>query len=159
MADKEQEERARVVAAAREWLGTPYHHRASVKGHGCDCAQLLVNAFSGAGLMDFFEPAVYSMDWHLHRGEEKYLAEIEQRLKLVDDDERAVIERPESFQPQPGDVLMLRLGRTFSHSALVTQWPYVIHAYAMSQIVEEVDIRGTPLALRPLRVYTYWRDE
>ena len=155
--DKEQEERARVVASAREWLGTPYHHRASVKGHGCDCAQLLVNAFAGAGLMDLFEPAVYSMDWHLHRGEEKYLGEVEQRLHRVDDDERPYVSRPKGTSFEPGDVLMFRLGRTFSHSAMVTQWPYVIHAYAPSQIVEEVDMRGTPLDSRPLRVYTFWR--
>jgi NlpC/P60 family putative phage cell wall peptidase len=30
-----------VVAAARAWLGTPYRHRASVLGAGCDCLGLL----------------------------------------------------------------------------------------------------------------------
>lgn len=30
-----------VVAAAREWLGTPYRHRASTPGAGCDCLGLL----------------------------------------------------------------------------------------------------------------------
>lgn len=30
-----------VVAAAREWLGTPYRHRASTLGAGCDCLGLL----------------------------------------------------------------------------------------------------------------------
>ena len=29
-----------VVAAARGWLGTPYHDQASVKGVGCDCLGL-----------------------------------------------------------------------------------------------------------------------
>jgi NlpC/P60 family putative phage cell wall peptidase len=29
------------VAAAREWLGTPYRHRASTLGAGCDCLGLL----------------------------------------------------------------------------------------------------------------------
>lgn len=31
----------RVVSAAREWLGTPYRHRASTLGAGCDCLGLL----------------------------------------------------------------------------------------------------------------------
>ena len=31
---------AGVFAAARSWLGTPYHDQASVKGVGCDCAGL-----------------------------------------------------------------------------------------------------------------------
>lgn len=30
-----------VVAAAREWVGTPYRHRAAERGLGCDCIGLL----------------------------------------------------------------------------------------------------------------------
>ena len=30
-----------MVAAAREWLGTPYRHRASTLGAGCDCLGLI----------------------------------------------------------------------------------------------------------------------
>ncbi|MDB5622402.1 MAG: hypothetical protein JWR39_965 [Devosia sp.] len=30
-----------VVAAARQWLGTPYRHQASAMGAGCDCLGLL----------------------------------------------------------------------------------------------------------------------
>lgn len=30
-----------VVEAARQWLGTPYRHRASMLGAGCDCLGLL----------------------------------------------------------------------------------------------------------------------
>lgn len=30
-----------VVAAARDWLGTPYRHQASTLGAGCDCLGLL----------------------------------------------------------------------------------------------------------------------
>jgi NlpC/P60 family putative phage cell wall peptidase len=33
--------RARIVAAARIWLGTPYHHQASLRGVGCDCLGLV----------------------------------------------------------------------------------------------------------------------
>ena len=29
--------RARVLAEARRWLGTPWHHRAALPGVGCDC--------------------------------------------------------------------------------------------------------------------------
>ena len=29
--------RAAIVAAARGWVGTPYHHQASSRGVGCDC--------------------------------------------------------------------------------------------------------------------------
>lgn len=29
--------RGEIVAAARGWVGTPYHHQASLRGSGCDC--------------------------------------------------------------------------------------------------------------------------
>jgi cell wall-associated NlpC family hydrolase len=29
--------REAVIAEARTWLGTPWHHQASLKGVGCDC--------------------------------------------------------------------------------------------------------------------------
>ncbi len=32
---------ATIVRRARGWLGTPYHHQASVKGVGCDCLGLI----------------------------------------------------------------------------------------------------------------------
>lgn len=33
--------RVRVVEIARRWIGTPYHHQASLKGVGCDCLGLV----------------------------------------------------------------------------------------------------------------------
>jgi NlpC/P60 family putative phage cell wall peptidase len=32
---------AEVVAAARAWVGTPYRHRAALRGVGCDCIGLI----------------------------------------------------------------------------------------------------------------------
>jgi NlpC/P60 family putative phage cell wall peptidase len=32
---------AQIVTCARDWIGTPYVHQASVKGVGCDCLGLL----------------------------------------------------------------------------------------------------------------------
>lgn len=36
-----------VVALARAWLGTPYRHRASTMGAGCDCLGLLRGVWRG----------------------------------------------------------------------------------------------------------------
>lgn len=33
--------RSEIVAAARRWVGTPYHHQASLRGVGCDCLGLV----------------------------------------------------------------------------------------------------------------------
>lgn len=150
-------ERAAVVAQARRWTGTPYHHRAHVLGGGVDCARLILEAFAGAGLEDHFDPGQYSPDWHLHRSEEKYAEVVESYMARIDFNELPLESRDfNTLVFLPGDVLMFRVGRTFSHGAIVTDWPFIIHAYFPSKMVEEVDMRGTPMAHKPMRAYSYW---
>ena len=46
---------ARVVAEARRWIGTPYHHQARLRGVGCDCAGLIIGVGLATGTLDFSE--------------------------------------------------------------------------------------------------------
>ncbi len=58
-----------VVAAARAWLGTPYRHRASALGAGCDCLGLLRGVWRRV-MGD--EPEAlpnYSSDWRRVEGD------------------------------------------------------------------------------------------
>lgn len=148
-------QRAAVVSEARRWLGTPYHHRASVLGVGVDCALLLREAFAGAGLITRFDPGHYTGDWHMHRGEEKYLATVEQYARLISPEGDPSVDDQE-IPYDPGDILLWRVGRTFSHSAMVTEWPFIIHSYLPAMMVEEVDVRRTPMSARPMRAFSYW---
>ncbi len=100
-------ERARVVAEARKWVGTPYHACADVRGAGVDCGMLLVRVFVDTGLLAPFDPRPYPEDWHLHRSEERYLYFASDRLGEV-------------AEPGPGDIIVFKYGRTFSHGAIVT---------------------------------------
>ena len=43
--------RADVVAAARGWLDTPFHHQARLKGVGVDCAGLVIGVARELGLV------------------------------------------------------------------------------------------------------------
>lgn len=156
MTPQELLQRHSVRDEARRWAATPYHHRAAVLGVGIDCARLLLEAFAGAGLIERFEPDAYSCDWHLHRSEERYLQTIERYAARIDVNEESIKDRQKAFHVQPADILMWKVGRTFSHSAIVTEWPFIIHAYLPSRIVEEVDVRNTDMAERPCRVYSYW---
>lgn len=45
--------RMAVIAEAREWVGTPYHHQAAVKGVGCDCGGLIRAVGANTALMHF----------------------------------------------------------------------------------------------------------
>lgn len=148
-----------VVAEARSWLGTPYHHRASVKGHGVDCGQLIIRAFIDVGLVPPFETGNYNHDWHLHRNEERYLEYVERYLKRIDDVEYPLKDRESSFSRLPGDVLVWRVGRTFSHGGIVTRWPWIIHSSFPDRMVVEVELYNTPMSIRPMRVYSFWGQE
>ena len=123
-------DRAAVVAAARGWIGTPYHMGADIKGVGVDCAMILVRVFCDLGLVAPFDPRPYSSDWHLHRSEEVYL--------------RLLLERAhEVAAPQAGDVVLFRYGRCFSHGGIVTKAePFtLVHAFASAGVVLEEELR------------------
>jgi NlpC/P60 family putative phage cell wall peptidase len=121
--------RARVVAAARDWIGTPYHHMADLRGVGCDCAMLLVRVYCDLGLVEPFDPRPYTRDWHLHRGEERYLKFLLARAREVP-------------APQAADVMLFRYGRCFSHGAIVTRTAplTVVHAFASARCVVEEEL-------------------
>jgi len=118
--------RTAIVAAARAWNGTPYHHMADVKGVGCDCAMLLVRVYCDLGLVEPFDPRPYPRDWHLHRGEERYLDFLFARTIEV-------------AAPAPGDVILFRYGRCFSHGGIVTIADplTIVHAFHPARVVLE----------------------
>jgi cell wall-associated NlpC family hydrolase len=115
--------RALVVQIAREWLGTPYHHHARIKGVGVDCAQLLCAVYEEAGLVSPVDTGHYPHDWHLHRSEEMFLA----WLRRVG---AAIVE-----EPLAGDVAVFRFGRAFSHGAVMVDERTCIHSYINQGVI------------------------
>lgn len=144
----ELELRAAVVAAARSWRRTPYHHASAVKGAGVDCAFLLIEAFSEAGVIERFTPDPYPPDWHLHRSEELYVQTIERFASEFD---------WRQHTPQPGDIVVWKYGRTFSHGGIVSEWPNVVHAFAPYRMVDETPVPGSPMDGREMRAFSFWR--
>src|ERR1700722_6207597 len=118
------EQRAAVVDEARCWIGTPYHHAADVKGHGVDCAMILIRVYAAVGLIEDFDPRPYTRDWFMHRGEEKYLGHLFDRSREV----RA---------PGLGDIIVFRQGRLYAHAGIVSQLDplAIIHAFAPAVFV------------------------
>jgi hypothetical protein len=62
-----------VIDEAREWLCTPYHHMARVKGAGADCLTLLAAVYEKAEVIPRVEVPFYPPDWNFHRDTERYL--------------------------------------------------------------------------------------
>lgn len=112
-------ERTRIVAAARAWIGTPYHHQASLKGVGADCLGLVRGVYREVYGREAEAPPAYSRDWAEASGEETMLAAAARHLVAVP---------PKSAQP--GDVLVFRLrtGVVAKHAALMAAPQTMIHA-------------------------------
>lgn len=151
MPGNESAQRAAIVAAARSWIGTPYHNCADIKGVGVDCGMLLVRVFVDAGLCAPFDPRPYPPDWHLHRGEERYLRFLSDRCGEV-------------MQPRPGDVMMLRYGRCYAHGGILTKVTplAIVHAFHPARRVLEEEIAHNSMlreASRAPRFFSYWTGQ
>jgi cell wall-associated NlpC family hydrolase len=156
----EREQRAALVAEARTWLGTPFRDQGDVKGKNgaVDCAMLLVRSAQPAGLIDAaFDPRPYPPQWHLHRDEERF-------LKVIADIIAARGEGTEvTRSPIPGDVIVYRVGRCFSHGGIVIDGHHVIHAYYKTGRVAISPLNEVELAClpdgkpRPYKLFDLWK--
>ena len=113
-----------IVNEAIRWLRTPWHHRACVKGAGVDCVFLLVGVFNAVGLTKIADGDIdyYPADIMLHRNEETVLKIVQRYADEVS-------------EPLPGDVVLWRFGRIYSHAAIVIDYPKIIHASRPDRIV------------------------
>ncbi len=111
--------RSSIVAAARGWLGTPYHHQASVRGIGTDCLGLVRGVWREIYGIDAETPPVYSRDWAEATGQETLLGAAGRHLISVP-----------IASARPGDVLVFRLraGLVAKHTAIQSTSTHFIHA-------------------------------
>jgi hypothetical protein len=133
-------ERRHVVREARSWVGTPYHPQGDIRGIGVDCGMLLVRVFVDTGLCRPFD-----------RAEERYLGFIFDRAKEV-------------TTPLPGDVMVFRYGRCFSHGGIVTiASPLtIVHAFQPALAVLEEEVARCPAlyaCARQPKFFSLWAKE
>jgi NlpC/P60 family putative phage cell wall peptidase len=123
---------ARVVAAARLWLGTPYHDQASRRGVGCDCLGLVRGVWREVVGEEPLEVPPYSRDWG-EVGQREVLAEAAGATMLPADPAR----------PVPGMLLLfsMRRGAIAKHCGIVTEMGpeggRFVHGYERLGVIEE----------------------
>lgn len=118
--------RKAVVAETRSWIGTPFMHQHSVKGHGVDCGGLVRGISVALGLIpsnyrDLVPIDLRGYSQHPHG---------DLGLRLCDH----YWQRINQYQMRPGDVVLVRWGSNSppSHSAIVADYLHgglsMIHA-------------------------------
>jgi len=131
-------DRSRVIAAARDWLGTPYVHQACAKGQGTDCLGLVRGLYAELCGAPPEAPPPYTPDWNEARAREEPLLSVARRhLREAPCPARPLRERSApAFLP--GQVLIFRIVTTgpAKHCGVVTADDHFIHAYAGRAVIE-----------------------
>lgn len=120
---------AEIVRIARGWIGTPYLHRTSLRGAGCDCLGLLRGVWRE---VYGEEPATlpdYRPDWGDYSGDEALMDGLARHLL------------PDDAGLYPGQVLLFRMRprAVAKHLGIVSaagNAPTFIHAYDRHGVVE-----------------------
>lgn len=136
--------RKRIVEEAQSWIKTPYHHEARVKGAGVDCGMFILEVFERVGLIPHIVPPHYSPDFMLHRNEEWYV-----QLILT------YAEELNNSPFLPGDAVVMKNGRIFSHGGIIIDWPRIVHASAPERSVTYGDMDRLPLSRKVKRIFRH----
>ncbi|GAB4068634.1 C40 family peptidase [Ancylobacter sonchi] len=119
--------RERIVAEARAWIGTPYLHRASLKGEGADCLGLVRGVWRATIGAEPERLPAYTPDWA-----EATLAE-----QLAGAGIRHLVPvAPEAARP--GDVLLFRWRAHLpaKHAAILVAPERMVHAHDGAAVAE-----------------------
>lgn len=119
--------RGRVVAVAREWIGTPYHHQASLKGIGTDCLGLVRGVWRELYGRDAEAPRPYTPDW----------AETGGRETMIEAALRHLVPVPVR-EADTGDVVIFRLKHSTiaKHAGIMTGTASFVHAIEGAPVAE-----------------------
>lgn len=121
-------QQARLIHAARRWLGTPFVPHACLPQAGVDCVQLVVAIFWETYGIDDRQLPDYTMDGGEHRDRSQVLEWLDASPRF----ERLVDGAP----VRTGDVVCFRLGRVPHHVGLMLAPPIFIHAMRQYGVIE-----------------------
>ena len=121
-----------IVAAARRYIGTPYHHQGALAGAGCDCLGLIRGVFRDLYGAEPETPPPYTPDW----------GETGTREFLLEAAGRHLVPLPRGAGGA-GDVVIFRLRAQAiaKHAAVLTGPDRMIHAQSRDR-VREVTMNG-----------------
>ena len=123
----ESQMRARLIAEARDWIGTLYLHRASLKGQGADCLGLIRGVWRAVVGPEPQGLPAYAPDWAEATKAEQMAQAAGRHMRAVPLEAIA-----------PGDVLLFRWRAGFpaKHAALLVSGERMVHAHDGAAVAE-----------------------
>lgn len=117
-----------VVAIARAWIGTPYHHQASQQNVGVDCLGLVRGIYRTLYGFEAEQPPAYSKDWAEAGKQETMIAAAARHLV-----------KKEIKDLQTGDVILFRIKShsVAKHAGIATSTTSMVHAMEGVPVREE----------------------
>jgi NlpC/P60 family putative phage cell wall peptidase len=112
-----------IIAEARTWIGTPFHHQGRVKGAGVDCIGLAIGVGKELGLV----PTEFNYDGYRRTPYGRTLVDVMRDSGFVD----------EVYEPHHGDILVFRIDMDPQHVGFLSDCGTMIHSYAQSRKVCE----------------------
>ena len=102
-----------LYAELESWKGTPWRHRAMVRGAGTDCIGMVAGVLINTGFLDpAWTPPDYPRDWHMHNDDERLVEALRGAPGMVEFSRETV---------SNGDVVVFRYGRVGSHVGIYYQ--------------------------------------
>jgi len=118
--------REQIIAEARSWLGTPFHHQGRLKGVGADCAGVVIGTANALNLTSF-DTVAYARQ---PDGAAMQAVLEAQMLKISVD------------EIQYGDVILFAFDRDPQHVGFYTDIG-LLHSYAQVKKCIEVSLDAT----------------
>jgi NlpC/P60 family putative phage cell wall peptidase len=118
---------AKVIAAARGWIGTPYRHQASLRHVGADCLGLVRGVYREIYAREPETPPPYAADWAAASGVESLADAARRHLREVAIDELSA-----------GDVALFRWRQATParHAGIMSSACAMIHAQSGVHVCE-----------------------
>jgi NlpC/P60 family putative phage cell wall peptidase len=116
-----------IIAEARSWCGTPYHHQSRLKHVGCDCLGLIIGVWEALCDKSFDRKLSYARDWAETADDEFFASSLLDYCDQVDLNAIA-----------PADIILFRWRPTSiaKHAAILTSPTSFIHAHERAGVCE-----------------------
>jgi NlpC/P60 family putative phage cell wall peptidase len=116
-----------IIASARSWIGTPYHHQGSCRGVGADCLGLVRGVWHSLYGNAAETPPAYTRDWAEASGNETLIDAAIRHLQLIP-----------LAEAKGGDVVVFRFrpGTPAKHVGILSAADRLVHAMEGGPAVE-----------------------